>query len=112
MDITIIKDSTATGKHGTFLKGIHWKNINYGWIDLTIYTETVQAAGHSSAKEAFARMMERQEGGRYEKNRENQCFVMWVTADRNLRNLRIAESLCPVSGKQWKSSEFIWKNIG
>ena len=21
----------------------------------------------------------------YEKNRENQCFVMWVTADRNLR---------------------------
>ena len=43
--------------------------------------------------------------GRYEKNKENQCFVMWVTADRNLRNLRIAESLCPVSGKQWKSSE-------
>ena len=43
--------------------------------------------------------------GRYEKNRENQCFVMWVTADRNLRNLRIAESLCPVSGKQWKSSD-------
>ena len=41
----------------------------------------------------------------YEKNRENQCFVMWVTADRNLRNLRIAESLCPVSGKQWKSSD-------
>ena len=32
-------------------------------FDLTIYTETVQAAGHSSAKEAFARMMERQEGG-------------------------------------------------
>ena len=30
---------------------------------------------------------------------------MWVTADRNLRNLRIAESLCPVSGKQWKSSD-------
>ena len=43
--------------------------------------------------------------GRYEKNRENQCFVMWVTADRNLRNLRIAESLGPVSGKQWKSSD-------
>ena len=65
MDITIIKDSTATGKHGTFfLKGIHWKKqkITDGF-DLTIYTETVQAAGHSSAKEAFARMMERQEGG-------------------------------------------------
>ena len=47
-----------------FLKGIHWKKqkITDGF-DLTIYTETVQAAGHSSAKEAFARMMERQEGG-------------------------------------------------
>lgn len=45
--------------------------------------------------------------GRYEKNRENQCFVMWVTADRNLRNLRIAESLCLVSGKQWKSSDHL-----
>ena len=46
-----------------FLKGIHWKKqkITDGF-DLTIYTETVQAAGHSSAKEAFARMMERQEG--------------------------------------------------
>ncbi len=47
-----------------FLKGIHWKEqeLTEGF-DLTIYTETVQAAGHSSAKEAFARMMERQEGG-------------------------------------------------
>lgn len=39
------------------------------------------------------------------KTGKNQCFVMWVTGDRNLRNLRIAESLCPVSGKQWKSSD-------
>ena len=54
----------------------------------------------------------RTEISNYEKNRENQCFVMWVTADRNLRNLRIAESLCPVSGKQWKSSDSSWKNIG
>ena len=29
----------------------------------TVSVQTVQAAGHSSAKEAFARMMERQEGG-------------------------------------------------
>ena len=48
-----------------FLKGIHWKKqkITDGF-DLTIYTETVQAAGHSSAKEAFAQMMERQETGK------------------------------------------------
>ena len=46
------------------LKGIHWKKqkITDGF-DLTIYTDAVQAAVHSSAKEAFARMMERQEGG-------------------------------------------------
>lgn len=64
MDITIIKDSTATGKHGTFSErnSLEKQKITDGF-DLTIYTETVQAAGHSSAKEAFARMMERQEGG-------------------------------------------------
>lgn len=46
-----------------FIKGLRWKEqeITSGF-DLTIYTETVQAAGHNSAKEAFARMMNRQEG--------------------------------------------------
>lgn len=46
-----------------FLKGLRWKDQKMmDDFDLTIYTETVQAAGHSSAREAFARMMERQEG--------------------------------------------------
>lgn len=33
MDITIIKDSTATGKHGTFSeRNSLEKTENYGWI--------------------------------------------------------------------------------
>ena len=65
MDITIIKkivqpqESTELFSERNSLE----KTENYGWIDLTIYTETVQAAGHSRKKKHLRRMMERQEGG-------------------------------------------------
>lgn len=45
------------------LKGIRWeKEEKETDFDLTVYTETIQAAGHTSAREAFAGMMERKEG--------------------------------------------------
>ena len=63
MDITIIKDSTATGKATElFLKGIHWKKqkITDGFDLNDIYRDSTGKLDTASAKEAFARMMERQ----------------------------------------------------
>lgn len=45
-----------------FIRGLKWKETKETKdFDLTIYTETVQAAGHKNAREAFSKLMERKE---------------------------------------------------